>query len=359
MRLEVLGPGPKSLGLKPLFWHIEECLNEIKKDGEFLIVSALIDAEGLDLLSDSLDRVISFGCTVKAVVGMDLGISRGALQKLNKTFGDQSVFIYCNPRDSAFHPKMYLIRADDSAGTVIIGSSNLTSAGFLRNFEVNVAIKFDLHNNDEKVIFQGFVKTFNNLLKERSTRPLTTELQSELERNIKRIIKTSTETRPGLKLSEIFEGEDHGWEIPVFQGKNTFLMTLSYNDVSGKRRDQYIRIPVIAVYSNPKFWGWPKLFSPSAKGYPERLVEISYEGKSYRNRFYFAEIPDEFRLVMPQIYTLGTRYEGAILKICKGPNMYSLKLVLKSDKNFGQHLKRCTEESPRGTARVPKMWGYI
>jgi HKD family nuclease len=359
MKLEILGPGPKSLGLKPLLWYIEECLNEIKKDGEFLIVSALTDTEGLNLLSDTLDRAISLGCTVKAVIGMDLGISRGALRKLDETFGNQNVFIYCNPADSTFHPKMYLIRADDSTGTVIIGSSNLTSAGFLRNFEVNIALKLDLHNKDEKAIFQGFVKTFNDLLKERSTRPLTMKLQSELEKKIERITKTVAETKPGLKLSEVFEGEDHGWEIPAFQGKNAFLMTLSYNDVSGVRGDLYIRIPVIAVISNPKFWGWPKLFSPSAKGYPERLVHISYEGKSYRYRFYFAETPDEFRLVMPQIYTLGATYEGSILKISKKPNMYSLELVLKADKKFGRHLKHCTEECPRGRARVPKMWGYI
>lgn len=359
MKLEVLGPGPKSLGLKPLLWYVEERLNEIKKDGEFLIVSALTDAEGLNLLSDALNRAISLGCTVKAVIGMDLGISKGALLKLNETFGNQNVFIYCNPADSTFHPKMYLVRADDSAGTVIIGSSNLTSAGFLRNFEINIALKLDLHNKDEKVIFQGFVKKFNDLLKERSTRPLTMKLLSELRKKIERITKTITETTHGPRLSEGFEGKDHGWEIPVFEGKNAFLMTLSYNDVSGVRGDQYIRIPVIAVSSNPKFWGWPKLFSPSAKGYPERLVDISYKGKSYRYRFYFAEIPDEFRLVMPQIYNLGAAYEGNILRISKGPNRYSLKLISKTNKNFGQYLKHCTEKCPRGRAKVPKMWGYI
>lgn len=359
MELKVIGPGPKSLDLRPLLWYIEKCLKEIKKDGEFLIVSALADGEGLNLLNDALEHVTGLECIVKAVIGINLGISKDTLQKLNETFGNQDVFIYYNPADSTFHPKMYLIRADDSTGTVIIGSSNLTSAGFLRNFEVNIGLRFDLHIKKERRKFQRFVETFNALLKEKSTRPLTKKLQSELEKRTKRIAKPAAEAESTLALSKVFEGENHGWKIPAFQGKRTFLMTLSYNDVSGVRGDQYIRIPVNAVNLNSAFWRWPKSFSRSASGYPQRFLNISYLRRNYRYRFYFAAGPDEFRLVMPQIYSLGASYEGSILKISRRQNRYLLELILRRGKNYTQHIKQCTAKSPRGQAAVSKMWGYV
>jgi len=359
LKLEVLGPGPKSLGLKPLWWYMEQCLNQVGKTGEFLVVSALTDAEGLNLLYDAVGRVINLGGNVKAVIGIDLSIAYDALQKLGEVFGDQNVFIYNNPADSTFHPKMYIIRIDDSTGIIIVGSSNLTHAGFLDNFETNVAISFDLHNIEEKRVYDEFISIFTRLTKEKSTRLLTKELTLTLEKKAKRIRKIpKRETQP--KLSQIFQGKSHGWKIPKFQGKTAFLMTLSYNDVSGVRGDQYIRIPVKAIDANNTFWGWPKSFVPSARAkYPERLVDISFKGKKSKNRFYFAKRPDEFRLVMPEIYALGAAYEGSILEISRHRNLYSISLILKKDKRFGQYFKQCTEKCLRGKAKIPKVWGYI
>ena len=362
MKLEVLGPGPKSLNLKPLGWYMQRHLSNIKQNGELYIVVALSHMGGLHLLRSHIRRILRQNGKVRAIIGIDLGISGNMLDKITQIFGMGNVFVYHNPKDSTFHPKMYLIRENEKLGITIIGSSNLTEAGFLKNFEINLAVELNLQENEENELFQKFLELFEKLTNEKSTCPLTKDSVSILmsKSMLKKKASIMTKAIRHLKLSDLFKGENHGWEITEFNGKSTFLMSLSYNDVSGVRGDRYIRIPVRARDVNPKFWGWDNLFKPSSRaGNPERFISINYKGQKDKHRLYFVDEPDEFRLVMPQIYNLGKNFERSILKISKRKRTYEMELIRKNDKEYNKFWGWSTEKCPRGKAKFPKVWGYV
>ena len=362
MKLEILGPGPKTLNLKPLRWYIEKHLEDIKQNGEFYVAVALSDIEGLHLLKNHIQRTLRQNGKAMAIIGIDLGMPKNILNEITQVFGIGNVFVYHNPKDSAFHPKMYLIKVNEKLGIVIVGSSNLTNSGLLKNFEINLAVELNLQETTEHELFKKFLELFEKLTNEKSTRPLTNALVSALIAISMLRKKTSTVTQAliPMKLSDSFKGEKHGWEIAEFSGKTTFLMSLSYNDVSGVRSDKYVRIPVLARDSNPKFWGWNNLFTSSPSGgNPERFITIKYKGEKDKHRLYFVAGPDEFRLVMPQIYNLGKNFEHSVLKISKERTTYEMELIHKTNKEYSGYLGWCTEKCPRGWATIPKVWGYV
>jgi len=361
MRLRILGPGPKLLGLKPAGLYLKEKLTDVKQ-GEFYIIVALAQKDVLKNLSRFIRNIRKNG-KIKAIVGIDLGATGDDLDYLNKLFGSKNIFIYKNPKDGVFHPKVYILKnISKKKGIVIIGSSNLTKAGLFDNFEINIAIEFNLNGIQDRRNFKKFVDLFNDVAKQQSTRLLERNLLSTLKqiKILERKIKITSRTMKPPKLSRIFKGETHGWKSSEFKDKSIFLMTLSYNDVSGVRRgDKYIRIPVRAKDANPDFWGWKK-FKPSKKAqHPERFIQVMYKGKRKKCRIYFVQRVCELRLVLPDIYTLGRKFEGSILKITKRRQTYYIDLITKSNKNFEKYLEWCTEKCPRGKAKLPKLWGYV
>lgn len=357
MKLERLGPGPKPLFLKPLQMYLEENLSKINKKSQLYIVVALSQTDGLDILRKHVPKIKRKNGKTRIIVGLDLGISINILNELKNILGNQNVFIYHNPADLIFHPKMYLINVNSEIGIIIIGSSNLTNAGLSKNFEINLAIELDLNNKEEKKIFENYITFFEELLKEPSTENATNIIISSLKG--KKLTKTSK--RGPKKHPDIFEGKNHGWEKKEFGDKIIFLMTLSYNDVSGKRKgDKYIRIPVVAVNLNMGFWGWKNKFKKTTSGkHLERNIKITYNGKGMSRRIYFANQPNEFRLVMPEIYNLGKKYQQSILKFTKSNNHYDLKLILVNASEYKDYYKVCTEVCPKGLAKTPKRWGYL
>jgi hypothetical protein len=255
-----------------------------------------------------------------------------------------------------------LIKVNDSLGIVILGSSNLTDGGLFKNFEINLAIELNLRKTPESRMFKQFTELFWNVAKEKSSQELTKNLASALISNLRLKKQTSMiiKTINPPKLSNLFKGEKHGWGITELKGKNTFLMTLSYNDISGVRRgDKYIRIPLLACKANPQFWGWTNLFKPSRKGHPERFIKIRYNGQKSMCRLYYVKTPDELRLVFPQIYSLGKKFIFSILKISKVKTVYVIELIRKNNKEYKKYLQWCTETCPRGKAKNPKVWGYF
>ena len=362
MKLEVLGPGPKSLDLKPIGRYMERHLANVQQNGEFYVAVALSQAEALRLLSNNIRRISRQNGRVKAIIGIDLGMPENILDEITQIFGIGNVFVYHNPKDSTFHPKMYIIKVNENLGIVIVGSSNLTSAGLLKNFEINLAVELDLQEAEEGELFQKFSSLFEKLTNERSSHLLTRDsiLVLKSKSTLGKKASTLTKATRHLKLSDLFKGESHGWEITEFNGKSTFLMSLSYNDVSGVRGDQYIRIPVRARDANPKFWGWDDLFRPSPRaGNPERFISIKYMGRKEKRRLYFVDGPDEFRLVMPEIYSLGSNFVYSILEISKKRRTYDGELIQKTHREYKKYLGWCTEKCPRGWARLPKVWGYV
>jgi len=62
---------------------------------------------------------------------------------------------------------------------------------------------------------------------------------------------------------------------------------------------------------------------------------------------------------MPQIHKLGKEYEGSIVKFVKNGNTYRVELISKGNGKYNEYLALCTEKSPKGAAKIPKMWGYV
>ena len=160
MKLEVLGPGPKILDLKPLGWYMERHLANVQQNGEFYVVVALSETGALRLLSKNIRRISRQNGKVKAIIGIDLGTSENFLDEITNIFGIGNVFVYHNPKASTFHPKMYIIKVDENLGVIIVGSSNLTSGGLFKNFELNLAVELDLQKTEERKLFQRFSSLF-------------------------------------------------------------------------------------------------------------------------------------------------------------------------------------------------------
>lgn len=356
MKVTLLGPGPKSLGLEPLDRYFEKYLPKMTHGGIFYLATALADSSSLEFLKKYLPGLRRGGAKLKAVIGVDLGISTEALKEIKRLFGRENTFIYHNPADSAFHPKLFLMKVSEKLAIIVVGSSNLTAAGFSKNFEMNIGFELNLQRDEDRGLFNIFVDKYTRLINLDSILPLTSHLISRLART--RVPKIPRAVRP-VRLSDIFKGEAHGWEMPEVEKTPTFLMTLSYNDVSGVRGDQYIRIPVRAVKINPDFWGWKNLFAPSPRaGNPQRTLDVICLGRIRPRRMYFVESPDEFRLVMPEIYNLGRKYVGSILKIIRANGRYKVGIFQRGHRMYKSYLKICKNKCPRGKARVPKIWGY-
>ena len=351
MKIRILGPTPTSVGLEKIGNYLKSKFSSITSDGMVMILVALSDKDVFSIFTENLLRLKN---KIKIIIGIELGISNESLKLLHEYFGS-NVFIYYNPRGFLFHPKLYIIKLSKRKAIIVVGSSNLTSAGFFKNFEINFAFELDLNIHEDEEMFNKAVELFNKILTLKSVKPLTRQLLNKLTKTKLPKMSIPLDKRRMRKLSDIFQPD----EIE-FEGLTNFIMTLSYNDVSGKRSDKYIRIPKRAVERNKAFWGWNNEFKPSRiAGFPERFIKIRYKGKTYKYRMYYAPEPHEFRLVFPQIYTLGESFVGSILWIKKTDEKYEVKLIKKKHKDYKKFLSYCTETSPKGKSKVPKKWGYF
>lgn len=92
--------------------------------------------------SDGLDALNSLGVRIgRATVGVAHQITEPDALKQLQSGGAQ---IRIADVEGEFHPKLYLIRYDDSIGAVV-GSSNLTRGGILSNEEANVLLQGPKH----------------------------------------------------------------------------------------------------------------------------------------------------------------------------------------------------------------------
>lgn len=118
---------------------------ELSQVHDAKLAVAFVSKSGLDLLHTSLDSALAKGATIEFLVGLDLEITNpDAIEHLLVLSVQHSnVHLYCyasNTPAAMYHPKLYLLRHDDLV-TSIIGSSNLTPAGLLRNIEINAVIQ--------------------------------------------------------------------------------------------------------------------------------------------------------------------------------------------------------------------------
>lgn len=134
-----------------------------------------------------------------------------------------------------------------------------------------------------------------------------------------------------------------------------FIMTLSRNDVSARRQEAYVLVPLSARDADPSFWSWPSDFVQNATGQWEAVIHLVDLGVQYVSRIYYVPERSEFRLCATEIYNLGPSFEGCLLVVSKiAPNRFSTQVLCHGDRGYIDALTALGTS----TASRTKAWGY-
>lgn len=289
---------------------------------------------------------------------MSNGTSSKLLSKLLKICGPTNIFLYLNPSDALFHPKLYIITGEKKA-YVIIGSSNFTLNGFMNNFEINVSFELDLDNDEDESIYNKFNEIYNqikispssvllsksliktleniNMLNGEKLNQSTKNIAGPVKTELKKIFKTTPQKKIVTNINKISRVKS-----PVY------IMSLVKNDVSGRRGEHYFLIPLQARDEQPDFWGWDSIFNLSRRGhFPERFfssIIINGDKKvKVKSRLYYFKGRSEFRFTCKPIYTLGPKYAGSFIKIyykkVKNQKMAYIELITNTNKLYSEYAK--------------------
>jgi len=136
-----------------------ECLRQSQVSR---IAVAFLSTDGYQELAGTLRDVLADGRHIKFVVGISRyhNTDWEALEKLvhlSGTFPSLEVRYYNN---EGFHPKLFIFEKDKNR-KVIVGSSNLTSAGLKKNIEANVLLDGEVDEPLFKNIDLFFDNVFN------------------------------------------------------------------------------------------------------------------------------------------------------------------------------------------------------
>jgi HKD family nuclease len=108
------------------------------------IAVAFASESGLKILDRGIRRALSNGASVEVLVGLDFSTTDPqALWHMDQWRKDNALFsFFCLPPGGPgiYHPKMYLMLKRENA-TIVVGSSNLTDAGLMKNAEANLLIR--------------------------------------------------------------------------------------------------------------------------------------------------------------------------------------------------------------------------
>lgn len=333
MKINILGPGPARHKLKPIGKRLSELLKKANPQKSSLnIMVAYAHETFLGYIGDSLEKFVGAGGDVEMIIGVDSrGTSKIALSWLLDLLGFRRLFVYHNPGNGTFHPKIAIFKGARVAH-LFVGSSNLTGGGLSRNFEFNVEIELNTQKKLEKSYLTTFEKIFRKTKNCPSCLPLNNKTLKRIDKAgaLKHRSPKKAETvitkKSGIALSTVFGKTKHHHPKPTVRRRKkrlktiSFIMSLVHNDVSGKRGDPYFLVPILARDQNPKFWRWPTRFHPTrAKGVPERRfatkVKIAGKQLTEQGRLSYYGGVDEFRFKSKSIYGLGTSYSGSFIVI--------------------------------------------
>ncbi len=141
----------------------DEVAPAIENSTSCRIAVAFISVGGLSLIEAPLRRCLKRGGFAEFLVGLDLSVTEpDALRILfNMAEAEQNVRCFCFTKlgpAAAYHPKLYIANSESEA-TIVVGSSNLTEGGLVRNIEVNVLIQAGLN---EEIVSDTFA-VYNRL----------------------------------------------------------------------------------------------------------------------------------------------------------------------------------------------------
>lgn len=107
---------------------------------------AFVNEEGVRLIEDAL-RPFASKSSVFAGIRNEITSIQGLARLLD--LGVTLYVVDTGARNIVFHPKIYLIKAENRAGT-LAGSANLTRGGLNSNVEASFALEMDLTNQKDK-----------------------------------------------------------------------------------------------------------------------------------------------------------------------------------------------------------------
>ena len=354
--MKILGPNPASVELEVIGDEIRKSLDSAPKHTIFCATVGYISDSGMKRLKASLKKIITQGGTVEVIVGLNQVSKRSitALGTLYDICGGIGVFVFWNSNMRVtFHPKCYLLKAPKSGKIYVwIGSSNFTKQGLFSNYECNLHLSLE-PEKDRSLITQ--IEDYYSKIRNSPYCYALDRARLEQLITVKGIpggekpIVISAKINDQLK--NIFGIKPH-----VTLPKNAFIMTLSKNDIDGKRGEPYFLIPISAMKKDAAFWGWPLPKTTDYK-FPslsiEAKISVGQETITENRRIYYVSERKELRFVSPRIYNLGLSFLGSILLIYKKNHAYQMEVIGKQDQRFAVLLKHATQVASR-----QKMWGY-
>jgi hypothetical protein len=142
-----------------------------------IIVVAWARMSGLAIMEPWLRSFATRG-SVEFVVGIDAhGASVEGLE-FALSFGSSS-FVTYSPTGGTFHPKIYTFTGPRAA-RLIVGSSNFTLGGLLRNYEASLAVDLDTSVPADKALLGDVLAYLDQVTQDNTTLPLTAELIADL-----------------------------------------------------------------------------------------------------------------------------------------------------------------------------------
>jgi HKD family nuclease len=355
LKVKVLGPIPDIFSLTSIGQRLAELLeNKNPSKTSLSIMVAYADETFRNYLGDVFEKFVKAGGDARVIIGVDSrGTSKKVLQWLLNLLGPGRLYVYHNPGDATFHPKFYLIKIPRKA-YVFIGSSNFTSGGMVKNFEINVELELDLRDLNDKKHLTMFENIFKKTVDSRSCLKLDNNILRKLydagvlkQRSPKEGETHLTRTARNT-LSILFETTKHTYQKSITErisvAKKVFIMSLVNNYVSGKRGDPYFLIPIKARDLNPLFWGWPKDFHRTkAEGVLERhfvaKIKVGRKIVTEQSRLAYYPVRHEFRFKSRTIYKLGTSHYGSFVMISwtkdkSGRSIANIELIPKGTNKF-------------------------
>lgn len=177
------------------------------------IFSAFASASAVKGLKPFFDRAKKLLTKIKIVVGIDQqGTSEEALTALLDL--DFPVFIYYQPSQGIFHPKLYLFEGKKHS-KLIIGSSNLTTHGLFVNIEASLLIEMDNSTEDKKLI-DDLKKYFKGIFDEtdKNLQPLSKEIIARLVE--KQIVPSEAEQRKSFQKNTVSHSSNIDSILDIF-----------------------------------------------------------------------------------------------------------------------------------------------
>ncbi len=237
--------------------HFSEINSLLSQDtySLFRLLVAYTSISGLKLLEDSLIQFLEKkGNFLDWIIGVEQGITTKEvleyLEYLKSKYPNKvrvRIFTAGNDMD-IFHLKVYWLGNSDGY-TVIIGSSNLTDGGLLRNFEASTLLELSLKKEQDKKV----INDLEILWKKFSTPlpPLTQENLIELNKKVIKLLDSASNLEERKKINEAINRLNHPFSSVNKHKQIQENIKRLHSEILKKRRSIRIK-KYIAISKHPK-----------------------------------------------------------------------------------------------------------